>query len=77
MTARTSRDRRRFRLAGNDNEIVVPSSARRAWDTDDDADVEGHRLAGNDNEIVVDGVKRGRAALTDEDPLGPSDVARR
>jgi hypothetical protein len=38
-------DRRRFRLATNDNETVVE---------DQTDDVEAHRLAGNDNEIVID-----------------------
>jgi len=43
-------DRRRFRLAGNDNEIFVdvpPESA-------EEPDTEGHRLAGNDNDVIVE-----------------------
>ena len=46
MTAPQPRtDRRRFRLATNDNETVV---------IDDLDDVEAHRLATNDNEIVIE-----------------------
>ena len=48
MTAPETRtDRRRFRLATNDNETVVEDTG--ALD-----DVEGHRLATNDNEVVID-----------------------
>ena len=47
-TPQPTYDRRRFRLATNDNEIIV---------TDDEQDVEAHRLAGNDNEVVVDGLR--------------------
>lgn len=36
-------DRRRFRLAANDNEMIV-----------DEADVEGHALTRNDNETIVE-----------------------
>ena len=46
MTAPQPRtDRRRFRLASNDNETVI---------VDQTDDVEAHRLAGNDNEIVIE-----------------------
>jgi len=38
-TPQQARDNRRFRLAANDNEILV----------DDELDVEAHRLAANDN----------------------------
>lgn len=48
-TPQPTYDRRRFRLATNDNEIVV---------SDEEQDVEAHRLAGNDNEVVVDGMRR-------------------
>jgi hypothetical protein len=43
-----ARDNRRFRLATNDNEIVV----------DDQLDVEAHRLATNDNETTVERLRR-------------------
>ena len=62
-TARTMgapRDNRRFRLATNDNEIVVNGLRRvppRDTALDDELDVEGHRLATNDNETVVIGTK--------------------
>jgi hypothetical protein len=50
MTGSQSHDRRRFRLAGNDNETLVAD--------DGDQDTEAHRLATNDNETVVDGLRR-------------------
>jgi len=46
MTPAQTRDRRRFRLAANDNEVLIT----------DETDVEGHRLAANDNDTVVDEV---------------------
>jgi hypothetical protein len=53
MTAVQPRDRRRFRLATNDNETIVETDV---VDVDgDDLDVEGHRLAANDNETVAEG----------------------
>ena len=54
------RDNRRFRLATNDNEILVTSLRRlppRDTVADDELDTEGHRLATNDNETVVNGAK--------------------
>jgi hypothetical protein len=58
-------DRRRFRLAANQNEtIVVDRADRRRFrlaanqnetTMTDGLDTEGHRLAANDNENVVDG----------------------
>jgi hypothetical protein len=55
-------DRRRFRLAGNDNELVI---------SDDEQDVEAHRLAGNDNEVVVDVVGRPDGEEDGEEDLTP------
>ena len=52
-----SRDQRRFRLAGNDNETVV-----------DEMDTEGHRLATNDNETTVPNLRRIEADDEDEQP---------
>ena len=46
MTAPQTTDRRRFRLATNDNETIV---------ADDEFDTEAHRLATNDNETIVEG----------------------
>jgi hypothetical protein len=46
--AQQTRDHRRFRLAGNDNETIV----------EDELDTEAHRLAGNDNETIVEGLRR-------------------
>jgi hypothetical protein len=60
-----TRDSRRFRLAGNDNEIIVDDTPADAED-----DVEGHRLATNDNETTVEGLKR-VAPDAGEDDLGP------
>jgi hypothetical protein len=66
------RDNRRFRLATNDNETLVPSLRRlppRDTAADDELDTEGHRLATNDNETVVDGVKlAGRGGSGEENP---------
>ena len=53
MTARTSRrDTRRFRLAGNDNEIVVSISRGPKFPlaSPGEEDVEGHRLGGAETE---------------------------
>jgi hypothetical protein len=52
-----TRDHRRFRLAGNDNETVV-----------DEQDTEGHRLAGNDNETTVPSLRRIEDNDEDEQP---------
>ena len=52
-----SRDHRRFRLAGNDNETVV-----------DENDTEGHRLATNDSETTVPNLRRIEADDEDEQP---------
>ena len=54
-----SRDHRRFRLAGNDNETVV-----------DENDTEGHRLATNDSETTVPNLRRIEADDEDEQPGG-------
>src|SRR4051794_24447242 len=56
------RDNRRFRLAANDNEVVV----------EDELDVEAHRLAANDNETTVERVRRIEPEDGDNelDPLG-------
>ena len=64
MTAPQPRtDRRRFRLATNDNETVVID--------DQTDDVEAHRLAGNDNEIVIeDAGSPDPDATDDEGKLG-------
>jgi hypothetical protein len=59
-TPQPTYDRRRFRLATNDNEIIV---------SDDEQDVEAHRLATNDNEVVVDGLRRLDADEDAEDDL--------
>ena len=50
-----TRDQRRFRLAGNDNETIVDDN-----DTivEGELDTEAHRLAGNDNETIVVGLRR-------------------
>ena len=58
--AQQTRDHRRFRLAGNDNETIVEG----------EFDTEAHRLAGNDNETVVVGLRRVDPTDGDED-LGP------
>ena len=50
MATAQTRDHRRFRLAGNDNEIVVDASSDNVMEPD----TEGHRLATNHNEIVVE-----------------------
>ena len=66
-----SRDNGRFRLATNDNEILVPSLKRlppRDTAADDELDTEGHRLATNDNETVVDGAKVAGRGSGEEDP---------
>jgi hypothetical protein len=52
-----SRDHRRFRLAGNDNETVVGEQ-----------DTEGHRLATNDNETTVPNLRRVDGDDEDEQP---------
>jgi hypothetical protein len=57
MSALQSRDDRRFRLAGNDNETVV-----------DEEDTEGHRLASNDNETTVPTLRRIEDNDEDENP---------
>ena len=59
-TAQQTHDQRRFRLAANDNEIVV---------TDDAPDTEGHRLATNDNETTVERMRRA-AESEQPGPLG-------
>ena len=63
MTAPQPRtDRRRFRLATNDNETVID---------DQTDDVEAHRLATNDNEIVIeDAGSPDPDATDDEGKLG-------
>jgi hypothetical protein len=70
------RDNRRFRLATNDNEIVVNGLRRLPPSdsvADDELDTEGHRLATNDNETVVNGARRATPADEgDEPPLYPS-----
>ncbi len=59
MTAPQPRtDRRRFRLAGNDNETVIE---------DQTDDVEAHRLAGNDNEIVIEDAGSPEPDATDDE----------
>jgi hypothetical protein len=61
------RDRRRFRLATNDNEILVDAPLESA----EESDTEGHRLATNDNEVIVERLRRVDPHDTDEiDPLG-------
>lgn len=42
---------RRYRLAANDNEIVID-------DATDEPDVEAHSLTRNDNEIVIESLRR-------------------
>lgn len=65
-TQQQIRDRRRFRLATNDNEIVV----------DDDLDTEGHRLATNDNETTVERARADEPADADETAgLGPTGLS--
>ncbi len=61
-TPQQARDNRRFRLAANDNEILV----------DDELDVEAHRLAANDNETTVERLRRIEPEEGDNelDPLG-------
>jgi hypothetical protein len=52
--AQQTRDHRRFRLAGNDNETIVEDNKI----VEGELDTEAHRLAGNDNETIVDGLRR-------------------
>jgi hypothetical protein len=69
------RDNRRFRLATNDNEILMNSLRRLPpQDTvaDDELDTEGHRLATNDNETVVNGARRVSGDASDDLSLNPS-----
>ena len=62
MTAPQPRtDRRRFRLATNDNETVI---------VDETDDVEAHRLATNDNEIVIEDAGSPDPDADDECKLG-------
>ena len=78
MTAPVTTDRRRFRLATNDNEtIVVDRSDRRRFrlagnDNEtvvtDDFDTEAHRLATNDNETIVEGAGDDDRAAEADDP---------
>jgi hypothetical protein len=66
MSAPKPRDHRRFRLATNDNEILVDGDVaghaltRNDNETivEDELDTEGHRLAANDSEIVVEQMRR-------------------
>ena len=72
MTApQQTRDSSRFRLATNDNEIVVDETPAEAED-----DVEGHRLAGNDNETTVEALRRIAPEAGEDDP-GPLGARRR
>lgn len=61
-TTLQTRNHRRFRLAGNDNETIVGAPSIRARltpvDADDELDTEGHRLAANDNETTVPSMRR-------------------
>jgi hypothetical protein len=82
-TSGTTREHRRFRLAGNDNEIVSSMTLGRPFPrvAGEEEDVEGHRLAGNDNEVVSK-MTRGqpfpRATGSDDDDqsLPPSSLRR-
>ena len=85
--AKQPRDRRRFRLAGNDNETIVAdeldTEAHRLAGNDnetivtDDVDTEAHRLASNDNETTVRAARHLDADVTDETAAGGRGAARR
>src|SRR5689334_20215165 len=80
MTARTSRrDTRRFRLAGNDNEIVVSMTRGPKFpQATGENDVEGHSLGRKESqpESMTRGPKFPQAT-GDEDAAGPDGSARR
>ena len=70
--AQQTRDHRRFRLATNDNEIIVEDNKMIA---EGELDTEAHRLAGNDNETIVDGLRRVDPTDGDDD-LAPLSARR-
>ena len=89
-TAQQTRDHRRFRLAGNDNETIVEDTTdRRRFrlagndnetivedePVEGEFDTEAHRLAGNDNETIVVGLRRVDPADGDDDQ-GPLSARR-
>lgn len=86
--AQNGTDRRRFRLATNQNETIVVDRAdhrrfRLAANENettviDELDTEGHRLAANDNETVVVGVTPSTPeAEDDESPATPGSLGPR
>ena len=70
--AQKTRDHRRFRLAGNDNETIVDDNDKIV---EGELDTEAHRLAGNDNETIVVGLRRVDPTDGDDD-LAPLSARR-